>query len=293
MDLPATSLEWVASVLRGPVVSTMPIGSATTADVVVVRTASASAVLKRYADESITTESPDGAAHEAALLEELAAAPVAAPRLLAVDPDGTLAGVPSVLMTQLSGAVETSVPNPDALAGALVALHGVDVAVPHRYQRYTRADQLVRPTWMDAALWDEAAAAATPSDPTTDEALIHRDLHPANLLWDDGELTGIVDWFAACIGPRALDVAHLRVNLALAGDDLPATAVAAAYARSLDPPADAAHWELVDAIDLLPSDRGQRAVDAWPGEQPWWSGGDSAIRTRFAEYLSRALDEIG
>jgi aminoglycoside phosphotransferase (APT) family kinase protein len=146
---------------------------------------------------------------------------------------------------------------------------------------------------MDAALWDEAAAAVAPSDPTADEALIHRDLHLANLLWDEGELTGVVDWFVACIGPRALDVAHLRVNLALAGDDRPAAAVADAYARRLDPPADAIHWELVDALDLLPCDRGQGAVDAWPGEQPWWAGGDSAIRTRFAAYLSRALDEIG
>jgi hypothetical protein len=196
-------------------------------------------------------------------------------------------------MTQLPGAVEPSVPDPGGLAVALAALHAVDAVVPWRFARYSSPDDLVCPAWMDGALWDGAAAAAAPPDPTTDEALIHRDLHPANLLWDAGELTGIVDWFAACIGPRALDLAHLRVNLALAGHERSALAVGDAYARACGPPVDVAHWELVDAVDLLPCDSGQELVDAWPGEQPWWPGGDDAIRERFVAYVSRALSEMG
>ena len=44
---------------------------------------------------------------------------------------------------------------------------------------------------------------------------LHRDFHPGNLLWQDGQLSGIVDWASACRGPRGVDLAHTRCNLAL------------------------------------------------------------------------------
>jgi Ser/Thr protein kinase RdoA (MazF antagonist) len=44
---------------------------------------------------------------------------------------------------------------------------------------------------------------------------LHRDYHPGNLLWNDGSLSGIVDWAFSCRGPRGVDVAHTRWNLAL------------------------------------------------------------------------------
>ena len=47
------------------------------------------------------------------------------------------------------------------------------------------------------------------------ECFIHRDYHPANVLWAEGKVSGVVDWVNACRGPAGIDVGHCRVNLAL------------------------------------------------------------------------------
>jgi aminoglycoside/choline kinase family phosphotransferase len=45
-------------------------------------------------------------------------------------------------------------------------------------------------------------------------SLHHRDYHPVNVLWQNGEVSGVVDWVNACLGPAGADVAHCRANLA-------------------------------------------------------------------------------
>jgi aminoglycoside phosphotransferase (APT) family kinase protein len=54
--------------------------------------------------------------------------------------------------------------------------------------------------------------------PEAPRRFIHRDYHPANVLWQRGNVSGIVDWTNASMGPPGVDVAHCRINLAaLAG----------------------------------------------------------------------------
>jgi aminoglycoside phosphotransferase (APT) family kinase protein len=55
-------------------------------------------------------------------------------------------------------------------------------------------------------------------EPTWEPAFLHRDFHPGNLLWEQDELVGIVDWTLACRGPREAEIAHVRSNLALVDD---------------------------------------------------------------------------
>jgi hypothetical protein len=50
--------------------------------------------------------------------------------------------------------------------------------------------------------------------PTDERLFLHRDFHPGNVLWRDGEVTGVVDWVNASIGSPWADVGHCRVNLA-------------------------------------------------------------------------------
>ncbi|HYF61634.1 MAG TPA: aminoglycoside phosphotransferase family protein, partial [Herpetosiphonaceae bacterium] len=49
--------------------------------------------------------------------------------------------------------------------------------------------------------------------PASPEVFIHRDYHPANVLWRRGAISGVVDWINACRGPAGIDVGHCRANL--------------------------------------------------------------------------------
>jgi Ser/Thr protein kinase RdoA (MazF antagonist) len=59
---------------------------------------------------------------------------------------------------------------------------------------------------------------------------LHRDFHHGNVLWAEGRISGVVDWPCACIGPRGMDVAHTRANLALVNGLEMADRFLAAYA---------------------------------------------------------------
>src|SRR5699024_1063540 len=48
-----------------------------------------------------------------------------------------------------------------------------------------------------------------------EQKLVHRDFQPNNLLWLDGDITGVVDWINACVGPRGVEVGHCRWNIAM------------------------------------------------------------------------------
>lgn len=51
--------------------------------------------------------------------------------------------------------------------------------------------------------------------PQYEGVFLHRDLHPGNVLFDGGEVSGVVDWVETSWGPADLDVAHCSTALAL------------------------------------------------------------------------------
>src|SRR5207248_6720755 len=142
---------------------------------------------------------------EANLLNLLAPTGVPAPRLVAVDSEGTACAVPALLMTRLRGAPPNRVHDlpsfVSGLAGALTVIHavtdGATAAVPP-YRRYRLPDALVFPEWLPPSLvWRRAFEAVAEPPPATRECFIHRDYHPRNTLWSRGRLTGVVDWTQA------------------------------------------------------------------------------------------------
>jgi len=76
--------------------------------------------------------------------------------------------------------------------------------------------------------------------------LIHRDPHPGNTLWEGRRLTGIVDWTTGSAGPPAVDLAHLRVNLAC----LHGTAASGAV---IPHPERDPYWDVAVTLDFAPS----------------------------------------
>lgn len=144
------------------------------------------------------------------------------PELLGCDPTGHEAGVPSLLMSELAGRPVWHARNPDRwvrrLAEIVVALGEVDTHSAEGTRAYApyRQRSYQPPAWArEPKVWEQAIEIF--HGPTLDGPVrfIHRDFHPGNLLWRQGQLTGVVDWQSASIGPASVDVGHCRANFYL------------------------------------------------------------------------------
>ena len=72
------------------------------------------------------------------------------------------------------------------------------------------------PVWASRPdVWERAIDVLERGRPKGDERLfIHRDYHPGNVLWENGQVSGLIDWVNASVGSPWADVGHCRVNLA-------------------------------------------------------------------------------
>ena len=224
-------------------------------------------VLRRWVRDCPQEEDTGfSAAQEAATYGLLASSAVPAPRLLAADPYGRECDVPALLLTRAPGSAptETAPARPEGmgaflgqLAEALPAIHSIDPDRAARtvppYRPYYQAHELRVPAWAHApSAWERAIELTAAPLPADRPAFIHRDYHQGNTLWVAGRLSVIVDWTTASWGPPAVDVAHMRANLAMSFGVAAADEFLAAYrataANNLHDP----RWDLRVAVDFLP-----------------------------------------
>ena len=184
-------------------------------------------ILRLYDNAEWLAEEPDLAAHEAAVLKWMQASPVVTPELVAVD-YGVECPLAVLLMTLLPGEIMLRPPDMAnwlrQMAETLLEIHQVAPAdFGWTHFRYQQPDQLFTPAWgkRQPGLWQRALDILQHEpQPAYTPTFIHRDYHPTNILWQDGLLSGVVDWVNACVGPEGADVGHMRVNLtALYGVD--------------------------------------------------------------------------
>jgi aminoglycoside phosphotransferase (APT) family kinase protein len=232
-------------------------------------------VLRRYVDHEWVAREPDLASREAKALRLLEnVTTLRTPKLVAVDPTGREAGVPAVLMTHLGGREEWKPPSIERFAELAPLIH--EIRAPRSFRRYARyytGDALVVPAWSkQPKLWQRAfeiAESATVDDATA--CFIHRDHHAGNVLWSYGRVVGVIDWEPACLGPPAVDFAHVRLNLAAQMGIAAARKYAKQPGIEVDPV-----WDIVDACDI--------GTDTLPGVH--------ARRGREA-FVADALSELG
>jgi aminoglycoside phosphotransferase (APT) family kinase protein len=223
---PPAALAWVSRSLGGAAVAgveAIPGGSSSAMHRLRLRHGRSgdTVVLRRYVRAGIVNEEPGIAEHEARTLDLVAASAVATPTLLAVDADADHADVPALVMSDLPGRPAWYSRDTDrwvpALAEAAAAIH--DLAVPSGTALPACAGYRQRsydpPGWAgDPSVWDRAAALFHDRSRVPSETrFIHRDFHPGNVLWHRRQVTGVVDWQAACVGSPSIDVAHCRMNL--------------------------------------------------------------------------------
>lgn len=258
-------------------------------------------VVRRFGRSNLRFD-PDVARHEFEILRFLQHAPLPVPRPVLLDEEGTLFGVPAMVMTRLPGAGVLEPADVHRWARQL----GRALAAVHRLPVLSMPRHLVPPPQRWLLEWQRSAPPQhLAGDPladtiwrvlrrhertlaTTRHVLVHNDYWAGNTLWRDGRLTGIVDWGAASFGAAGLDVGYCRLDLTLQHGPQVATSFLRAYESALGGPvAPLAAWDLVAAVRALPDPA------TWISSYEQFDRGDldpRLVRSRFGKFLVAALE---
>jgi aminoglycoside phosphotransferase (APT) family kinase protein len=273
--VPRRALRWAASAVGGGarVRASEPLAGGTSSAVHALTVEGGDGrthqlVLRRFVREDWLAEEPDVATREAAALELIGGRGLPTPALVAVDPNGAAAGVPAVLMSKLPGRIEWDPRDVDAFLRRLVEplprIHATPVLPGTPLPHYTSYPVKLRrpPAWATRPrVWLRAIERLDEPPPSHEGALIHRDYHPGNVLWENRRVSGLIDWVNASVGCPWADVGHCRVNLASelgsAAADRLLELFRAASGRTdeYDP-----YWDIAAAVGGLDED-----VDEAPG----------------------------
>lgn len=176
-------------------------------------------VLRQFTNAEWLADEPDLAIHEVANLRKAALADVPTPEVIACDETGVECSVPTILMTRLPGTVQLKPASLDdwlhQLAEAIYPIHLLELG-DHKwhYAPYNDITQLRVPDWSQHPdLWQQAIDVVNGPRPPIPESFIHRDYHPNNVLWQNGRVSGLVDWPNGCRGAVGIDLSWCRVNL--------------------------------------------------------------------------------
>ena len=286
---------WLAKALNaapGAITLEAMAGATSSSVFAVGTTAGRSAVLRLFDNAAWLADEPDLMAHEAAALETAAEAGLPAPRLIAFTDGDVGFGAPALLMTRLPGRVELMPADWTAwieqLAGALARIHRQPaIGLGWSYFPWIDVSRASVPAWSsNPGAWQRALDIVRGPAPDAPTVFIHRDYHPVNVLWQDGAISGIVDWVNACRGPASVDVAHCRGNLAFMYGAPFADAFLEAYTRASPGFVHAAYWDLMSLLDAS-----QSAMQPY---RPWAEFGlegltEALMEARAKAYLTHLL----
>jgi len=259
--LPATALRWAISM--APVVGVEPVGGGITHTKWVLILASGKQLVMRWVDPARWGQvGREHVKRETLACQLLKDSGLPVPVLIGSDPDGTVAGGPANLLTWRPGHSRLDPLSPsavDALARAAVAIHQQSVPRSDRPPIFTfrGPDDPQVPEWSSRpGLWQRAIDILHAGVPPTPYGLLHRDFHLGNILWQNDQVSGLIDWAETSWGPPDLDVAHMCSDFAMMHSPAAADVFRTAYLRAggqLDPDPDAAaFWTVSDILGFLP-----------------------------------------
>jgi aminoglycoside phosphotransferase (APT) family kinase protein len=176
-------------------------------------------VLRRWVpDHEHVRFAVDAVASEAAILTALARSDLPAPRLLGSTTDAADAG-PAVLMTRVPGHMHLTPGDLESwlhqMAHMLARIHTLDIAAGPFAPWLDRSRLAPAPDASRPELWRDAIRLVAEDRRPNHTCFLHRDYQAFNLLWSREQLTGVIDWVQASIGPPEIDVGQCRLNLAL------------------------------------------------------------------------------
>jgi len=273
-----------------------PLKGANSSAVFLVRGAREAFVLRVLDNREWLAEEPDLAQHEAAALQEVRRTGVPAPQIVGYSVEDAGFGGPVVLMTYLEGEVELRPTNFDswlralAQTSATVHQHAAE-AFAWRFESWVNETILAPPPWTTVPrVWEKAIELWRAGPPESRAVFIHRDYHPANVLWRGDAVSGVVDWINACRGPAGVDVAHCRTNFVwMYGGDV-AERFLQLYLELSGQTNYEYYWDIDSVFDMsLPEPEFYR---------PWREFGLEQIalevlRRRTDEHLARVVENAG
>jgi aminoglycoside phosphotransferase (APT) family kinase protein len=234
-----------------------------------------------------------------AALEVARAHGLAAPRVIAHDLTGELAGRPAVLTTFVAGSSaivrRISAERLRRLGRVAATLHAVpgtpSTALPRRARSLDGYDlQGDDPT---DPLLERGREVVAAGPPVTDEPVgfVHGDLWQGNTMWVGDQHTGTIDWDFAGFGPAGIDLGSLRCDVAVLHGVEAAELVLAGWQEAAgSSPTDLAWWDVVAGIatpdDLrgwLPNFHAQGRTDL----------DLVTVTERRDRFLREALDRLG
>ena len=198
------------------------------------------------------------------MLKFLAQTDISTPSLVGVQEYRTEHTPPMVLMTALPGRAldSSSALSPGILRQAAATAQQIHAISPDEddmvvYPRYSphylgTSVEIRRPAWTRFPdMWDRAIDWYGQWKEKRISVLVHRDFHLGNLLFNSGEVSGVVDWVTACFGEAGADIGHMRWNLVLSSDIETADGFTKHYMGSkaafFEP-----HWDVLAVVGALP-----------------------------------------
>ena len=290
-QLDDAALDWLRAVLGAPVTRLGSLSFGITSELTLLDAAGDRFVVRRYTGPHAIDERPEIVSDEATVLRvahDVLGSVV--PRPVAADPAGTASGSPTLVMTYVEGKPQINGLDPALLVAPLTQLHRAEVvtALPLFHHWYDPA-RAHAPGWTrHADTWARVVALAAGPEPASRRAFIHRDFHPGNLLWRNGQLSGVVDWAYGCRGPVGAELAHTRTNLALVDGVAAAERFLSEYVSANPSYAHDPWW---DAAELLTWD------DAFSGVMAFNAFGArlelEVVRARADEFARSLIEEGG
>ena len=223
---------------------------------------------------------------------------VPVPEPITADLQSIWFGRPAIVMSRLQGRPNLTPKDVGSwvygLAQTLAALHETNVdGATGAVTRPPQAETWRPATFEERSLMAEAESVIAARLPSleSERVLTHGDFHPANVLWQRGRISGVVDWSAARLDARWYDLAYCRASVCLRlGPDV-ADRLADAYAGIVGDRAD----DEVAVYDLICLLAGRKYLrESLEVDRPLGPGPSYELAlAHLEEHLRRALKRLG
>ncbi len=121
-------------------------------------------------------------------------------------------------------------------------------------------------------------------------ALVHVDYWLGNILWQDGQITAVLDWEEAAYGDPGYDVAYLRVELAMLGGVALADQFLEMYTAEMGHAVpNLAFWEAAAAARFMPDPAG--LIAEWQTFAPIHCR-PTSVNDNFSQFVTNALSKL-